>query len=51
MSTAKKILSVALALVMVLSLGTVAFADGEESSTLVYATSTFGQKFSPFFST
>ena len=51
MSTAKKLLSVVLALVMVLSLGTVAFADGEENSTLVYATSTFGQKFSPFFAT
>ncbi|MBQ9664206.1 MAG: ABC transporter substrate-binding protein [Oscillospiraceae bacterium] len=51
MSNVKKLLSVCLALVMVLSLGTVAFADGEESGTLVYATSTFGQKFSPFFAT
>ncbi len=51
MSTAKKLLSIVLALVMVLSLSTVAFADGEENSTLVYATSTFGQKFSPFFAT
>ena len=51
MSTVKKLFAVALALVMVFTLGATAFADDSENSTLVYATSTFGQKFSPFFAT
>ena len=41
-----------LALAMVLTLGGVSFAEEADApSTLVYATSTFGQKFSPFFGT
>ena len=51
MSTVKKLFAVALALVMVFTLGATAFADDSENNTLVYATSTFGQKFSPFFAT
>ena len=51
MSTVKKLFAIALAVVMVLSLTTVAFADESENNTLVFATSTFGQKFSPFFAT
>ena len=51
MSTVKKLFAVALALVMVFTLGATAFADDSENNTLVYATSTFGQKLSPFFAT
>lgn len=41
-----------LALAMVLTLGGVSFAEEADApSTLVYATSPFGQKFSPFFAT
>ena len=45
-----KILALVLAFVMVLSMSAVAFAD-EAASTIVYATSTFGEKFTPFFAT
>ena len=49
-----RFLALLLALAMVLTLGGVAFAEEKAEdapSTLVYATSTFGQKFSPFFAT
>ena len=47
-----RFLAMLLALAMVLTLGGVSFAEEADApSTLVYATSTFGQKFSPFFST
>ena len=49
-----RILAMFLALAMVFTLGGVSFAENtaeEAPSTLVYATSTFGQKFSPFFAT
>lgn len=45
-----KILALVLAFVMVLSMSAVACAD-EAASTLVYATSSFGEKFTPFFAT
>ena len=55
MSHLKKLLALTLTLAMALSLGVcvpVHAADAAESAdTLVYATSTFGQKFSPFFAT
>ncbi len=44
-----KLFSLVLALVMALSLTAVTATAEESDSTLVYATSTFGEKFSPFF--
>ena len=49
-----RILAMLLAFAMVLTMGGVALAEDnaeDAPSTLVYATSTFGQKFSPFFAT
>ena len=49
-----RILAMLLAFAMVLTMGGVALAEDKAEdapSTLVYATSTFGQKFSPFFAT
>lgn len=46
-----KLFSLALALVMVLSMTAVTATAEEGDATLVYATSTFGEKFSPFFAT
>ena len=47
-----RFLAMLLALAMVLTLGGVSFAEEADApSTIVYATSTFGQKFSPFFAT
>ncbi|MBO7422087.1 MAG: ABC transporter substrate-binding protein [Oscillospiraceae bacterium] len=47
-----RFLAMLLALAMVLTLGGVSFAEEADApSTLVYATSPFGQKFSPFFAT
>ena len=55
----RKLLALALTAAMVLSMGVMASAENEgemaeretQDTTIVYATSTFGQKFSPFFAT
>ena len=47
----KKIVSLLLMLAMVLSFAGVAETTEARTDTLVYATSTFGEKFSPFFAT
>ena len=56
MTKLNKLLSLALALAMVMTMAYGAVAETTEAaeraeSTMVYATSTFGQKFSPFFAT